>query len=641
MSAFLIIFQSRLFQYPWPELAAAFLLPYLYIAVQQLRQRRQNELFRLVTENAADMIALVEVSGKRLYNSPSYEKVLGYSPKELAATSSLEQVHPEDRALVIEAGKQACATGVGKRLEYRMRHKDGSWRVLESTANPIRNRQGNVSHLVIVNRDITARKRIQEQLEHNAFHDALTDLPNRTLFLDRLQRATVHATRHPEYKFAVLFVDVQGLKIFNETMGHTVVDQLIIDISNRLKSYLRHYDTVSRAAPSVEPALGYEILARMNGCQFTVLLERIKEPSEPMRVALRLQECLVAPFLANGVEVFTSASIGMSLSSPAFQTATELLRDADIAMCRAKAAGGSSCEVFDSDMHALVNQRLKLESELRKSIERNELRVLYQPIVHLGTGRLHGVEALLRWWRNDSELVGPVDFIQVAEETGLIVPFGQWILKETCRQAHEWHMRFLTDPLLTATVNVSPRQFSQSNIVADVKSALQESGLDPWALQLEITESVAMSDPQKAARIFSELKNLGVRLSIDDFGTGHSSLSRLRRFPVDVLKIDRSFISAIEHDRDSREIARLIITLGHHLNLKVIAEGIETPGQRRYLEEFGCELGQGYLFSAPVSHDVIENMLATPACDDVESLVFAGVQLNTSSTIEVEAYNRL
>jgi predicted signal transduction protein with EAL and GGDEF domain len=355
-------------------------------------------------------------------------------------------------------------------------------------------------------------------------------------------------------------------------VGHAVVDQLIIDISTRLKSRLRHYDTVSRAAPSVEPALGHEILARVNGCQFTVLLERIKEPSEPMRVALRLQECLVAPFLANGVEVFTSASIGMSLSSPAFQTPTELLRDADIAMCRAKAGGGCSCEVFDSDMHALVNRRLKLESELRKSIERHELRVLYQPIVHLATGRLHGVEALLRWWRNDSELVGPADFIQVTEETGLIVPFGQWILRETCRQAHEWHMRFVTDPLLTATVNVSPRQFAQSNIVADVKSALQESGLDPWALQLEITESVAMSDPQKAARIFSERKNLGVRLSIDDFGTGHSSLSRLRGFPVDVLKIDRSFISAIEHDGDSREIARLIITLGHHLN---------TEGHRR------------------------------------------------------------
>jgi PAS domain S-box-containing protein/diguanylate cyclase (GGDEF)-like protein len=534
-----------------PELLAAFFLPYFYIAFQRLRHRRQNELFRLVSENAADMIALVEVSGKRLYNSPAYERVLGYSPKELAATASLEQVHPEDRALVIEAGKQARATGVGKRLEYRMRHKDGSWRTLESTANPIRDRKGTVTQLVNVNRDITERKRIQEQLEHNAFHDTLTNLPNRSLFLDRLQLAAVQARRHPEYKFAALFVDAQGLKIFNETMGHAVVDQLIIDISTRLKSRLRHYDTVSRSATGAEPSIGHEILARMDGYQFTVLLERIKEPSEPMRVALRIQESLVAPFLANGVEVFTFASVGIALSSPSFQTPMELLRDADIAMCRAKASGGSSCEVFDSDMHASVIRRLKLESELRKAVERNELRVLYQPIVRLTTGRVFGVEALLRWWRNDSELVAPADFIEVAEETGLIVPLGRWILNETCRQAHQWHMQFNTDPLLTATVNVSPRQFAQSNIVADVKSALDESGLNPWSLQLEITESVAMSDPLKAARIFSELKDLGVRLSIDDFGTGHSSLSRLRGFPVDVLKIDRSFISRTVPNRSA------------------------------------------------------------------------------------------
>lgn len=500
---------------------------------------------------------------------------------------------------------------------------DGSWRSFESTASPIRDRKGIVTQLVIVNRDITERKRIQEQLEHNASHDALTTLPNRLLFLDRLQLASLHAMRHPEYKFAVLFVDVQGLKIVNSTMGPAVVDQLIIDISARLKSHLRHYDTVTRSATSIDPLAGQEILARMDGYQFTVLLERIKEPSEPMRVALRLQESLVPPFLANDMEVFTFASIGIALSSPSLQTPVELLRDADIAMCRAKANGGSSCEVFDSDMHALVIRRLNLESDLRKSVERNELRVLYQPIVHITTGRVFGVEALLRWWRNDSELVAPADFIEVAEETGLIVPLGRWILNETCRQAHQWHMQFNTDPLLTATVNVSPRQFAQSNIVADVKSALDESGLNPWSLQLEITESVAMSDPQKAARIFSELKDLGVRLSIDDFGTGHSSLSRLRRFPVDVLKIDRSFISAIEHDCDSREIARLIITLAHHLNLKVIAEGIETHGRRSYLQEFGCEFGQGYLFSGPVNHLAIEIMLAAQFCDEVKDLVFA------------------
>jgi len=618
-----ILIPSWVLQFPWPEVAGLFLLSYLYIAYQRIVYRRQNELFRVVSENAADMIALVEVTGKRLYNSPAYEKVLGYSSEELAATGSLEQVHPEDLLRVVEAGKQARLTGVGKRLEYRMRHKNGEWRVLESTASPIRNRRGQVTQLVIINRDITERKRMEEQLEHNAFHDALTDLPNRSLFLDRLQRAMDHARRFPEFKFAVLFVDIQGLKIFNETMGHAVVDQLIIDISNRLKSRLRHDDTISRSSPpgGSGGAAGDEILARMDGDQFTVLLEGIKEPSDPMRVALRVQETLTSPFAAHGVDVFTTAGIGIALSSPSYVKPAEMLRDADIAMCRAKAQGTSGCEVFDTEMHALVVRRLKLESELRKAIEREELRVFYQPIVRLSTVQIAGVEALLRWWHNESEMVGPADFIEIAEETGLIVPIGRWVLKETCRQAHAWHQNFPMDPPLTTTVNVSPRQFAQSNLVADVQDALRETGVNPGSLQLEITETVAMSDPKNTTRIFSQLKDLGVRLSIDDFGTGHSSLSRLRGFPVDVLKIDRSFIRSIEHDVESREIARLIVTLAHHLNLKVIAEGVETEGQRDYLEQFGCEFGQGYFYSPPIDSTGLEKLLSNAPWDAAASTV--------------------
>ena len=608
----LISFPAWALERPWAELAGLILLPYFYIAYQQLRQRRQNELFRIVGENAADMIALVEVTGKRLYNSPSYEKVLGYSSKELAASGSLDQVHPEDRERVIEAAREARRTGVGKRLEYRMRHKDGNWRVLESTANAIRNRKGQVTQLVIVNRDITERKRMEEQLEHEAFHDALTGLPNRSLFLDRLQRAMDHSKRHPEFKFAVLFVDIQGLKIFNETMGHAAVDQLIIDISQRLKSRLRHDDTMSRSTPTGDlgQSRGTETLARMDGDRFTVLIEGIKAPSDPMRVAIRIQESLAAPFTANGVDAFTSASIGIALSAPLYEKPGEMLRDADIAMCRAKARRESGCEVFDTEMHALVVRRLKVETELRKAIEHEDLRVFYQPIIELSTGKIAGVEALVRWWHNESEMVGPGDFIEVAEETGLIVPIGRWVMKEACRQAHAWHQLFNTDPLLTATINVSPRQFAQSNLVADVKAALEETGVAPSSLQLEITETMAISDPKTTTRIFSQLKDLGVRLSIDDFGTGHSSLSRLRSFPVDVLKIDRSFVRGIEHDAESREIVHLIVTLAHHLDLKVIAEGIEMPGQCAYLEEFGCEFGQGYLYSRPVDQAALQELLA-------------------------------
>jgi len=615
-------------QTPVPEFAVLIVVLCLWIGYQRFKHLRQNELFRIVSENAADMIALVEVTGKRLYNSPAYEKVLGYSPQELAATGSLEQVHPEDRERVIEAAQRARTTGVGKRLEYRMRHKDGTWRVLESTANPIRNRRGDVTHLVIVNRDITERKRVEAQLEHEALHDSLTGLPNRNLFLDRLQHAMDYAKRFPDFKFAVLFVDVQGLQIFNETMGHAVVDQLIIDISNRLRARLRHDDTVSRSTPTggADGMGGDEILARLEGDRFTVLLEGIKSPSDPMRVALRVQESFAGPFTLHGVDAFTSASIGIAMSAETYQKPAEMLRDADIAMCRAKAQGVSLCEVFDTQMHAIVVHRLKMETELRKAIERKQLRVFYQPIVRLATGQIAGVEALARWWHNDSEIVGPGEFIEIAEETGLIVPIGRWILKEACRQAHEWHLLFPMDPPLTVTVNVSPRQLAQSNLVADVKAALAESGVKPSALQLEITETLATGDPRSATRIFSQLKDLGVGLSIDDFGTGHSSLSRLRSFPVDVLKIDQSFIRGIEGDIESREIARLIVTLAHHLDLKVIAEGVETPGQQAYLEESGCEFGQGYLYSPPVDGETLQKLLASPAAarDSDESTVSAG-----------------
>jgi len=621
-----IFFSPWVLHRPWLALGGLFLLPYLYIGLQRLRQGRQNELFRLISENAADMIALVEVTGKRIYNSPSYERVLGYSPRELAATSSLEQIHPEDIDRVIEAEKRARSTGVGKSIEYRMRHKDGSWRVLESTASAIRNKKAHVTHLVIVNRDVTDRKHMEEQMEHNAFHDALTDLPNRRLFLDRLQHAMDRAKRHVEFQFAVLFVDIQGLKLFNETMGHAVVDQLIIDISHRLKACLRHDDTVSRSTLNGDSAsrAGDEILARLDGDRFTILLEGTKTANDAMRVALRVQENLALPFTAHGVDAFTSASIGIAQSSHAYQEPAEILRDADIAMCRVKAKNVPGCEVFDTEMHALVVRRMKLETELRKAIEREEFRIFYQPIICLDTGQIAGVEALLRWWRNDSEIVSPVDFIEVAEETGLIVPIGRWVFKEACRQGRAWHILFGNDPPLTITVNVSPRQFAQSNLLGDVKSALDETGMDPHSLQLEITESMAMSDPTMATRVFSKIKELGIQLCIDDFGTGHSSLSRLQSFPIDVLKIDRSFVSGIEGNSESCEIAHIIVTLAHHLHLKVIAEGIETPVQRDYLKKFGCEFGQGFYYSPPVDPLSLQKLLERAAFDPVESGVKIG-----------------
>lgn len=596
---------------------AIWLVP-LFMAYQHLRlahlKRQLNqreELFRLISENAADMIALVDVSGKRLYNSPAYEKVLGYSAKELAVTSAYQQIHPEDIPKVMAAAQEARITGVGHRLEYRIRHKDGHWLVLESTASAIRNEKGEVEKLVIVNRDITERKYAEEKLKHNALHDGLTDLPNRTLFLDRLQRAFERAQRNPAYKFAVLFVDIDGFKVFNDTMGHSVGDEILIEIGHRLANCLRFEDTISRPAAKPDESFqpSEEVLARLGGDEFTILVGSIQDPSDAMRVANRIQDAL-GIFVVEGREVFISASIGIALSTTPRERAEELLRDADIAMYRAKTLGKSRCEFFDQEMHTRAVKLLKLENDLRRAVDEQDFRVHYQPIVRLETGAIIGFEALLRWRRSPDCLASPDTFIGVAETAGLIVPLGKWILREACQQAQRWQARYAHDPALSITVNVSPKQFAHPQLVSDIKEVLEDTGIDPRRLHLEITESVAMADPARTNEILWQLKDLGAGVCLDDFGTGHSSLSRLRRFPVDVLKIDRSFVSHMDSDAEARQIARLIIEFAHTVSLQVIAEGVETKAHIEHLRRLGCEFGQGYFFSKPVDPDGVERLLA-------------------------------
>jgi len=597
----------------WAIWLAPLFLVYQHLRMKQLQRRltQREQLFRLISENAADMIALVDVNGRRLYNSPSYKKVLGYSSKELLTTSSSQQIHPDDLPKVRAAAEEARRTGMGQRLEYRVRHKNGHWLVLESTASAIRNEKGEVEKLVIVNRDITERKRAEERLEHTALHDGLTDLPNRTLFLERLQRAFDRARKNPDYKFAVLFVDIDGFKVFNDTMGHGVGDELIIEISRRLGNCLRFEDTLSR--PAAQPGCGFhqgdEVLARLGGDEFTILVGSIQDPADAMRVANRIQDAL-GPFTVEGREVFISASIGIALSTTPRATAEELLRDADIAMYRAKTLGKSRCEFFDQEMHTKAVTRLDLETDLRRAVDEQEFRLHYQPIVQLETGRIAGFEALVRWQRTPQCLVFPDSFIGVAEATGLIVPLGKWILHEACREAQLWQARYLQNPALSVTVNVSPRQFADPQLVSDIKEAADETGINPSRLHLELTESVAMADPARTQQVLSQLKDLGIGICLDDFGTGHSSLSRLRRFPVDVLKIDRSFVSHMDTDAEARQIARLIIEFAHTMNLQVIAEGVETAAHIDHLRSLGCEFGQGYFFSKPIDHDGVERLLA-------------------------------
>jgi PAS domain S-box-containing protein len=598
-------------------LAALVLLFDIYTVYQHLqlhRIRRQlaerDQLFRLISENAADMIALVDRDGRRLYNSPAYEKVLGYSAQELQQTSALEQIHPDDRPRVIEAAEKARLTGRGQPLEYRIRHKDGSWRILESTASAIRNAKGETEKLVIVNRDITERKRAEQMLVHNAFHDGLTDLPNRALFLDRLQHVVSLAKRHPSYKFAVLFIDVDEFKLYNDSLGHTAGDQLLIQIGQRLTASLRREDTVSRPSPSLhaEAATDDDTLARLGGDEFTVLLYDIRDASDAIRVSERIASRLATPFTVNGQEIVISASIGIALSTTPHSGAEELLRDADIAMYRAKRAGKARCEVFDSAMHASAVKRLRLETDLRKALERGEFLNHYQPIVTLPEGRIVGFEALARWQTGDS-LVPPGEFVGVANETGIILPMNRGLLLQACERLRQWQQSFPSQPL-SMSMNVSAREFEHPDLAREIAATLRQTGVPPSRLQLEIMETIAMGDAEKAGAVLAQLKALGVRLGIDDFGTGYSSLSRLQRFPVDTLKIDRSFISQMESDQASREMVRIIISLAHNFRLRVVAEGVETQAQADQLQLLGCELAQGYLYSRPLAADAVLQLLA-------------------------------
>jgi len=586
---------------------------YQQLQLQKIRREltQRNQLFEVITENAADMIAVIDCAGNRQYNSPAYQKVLGYSSEELEITSSMEQVHPEDRQRVLEAAEKARLTGRGERLEYRMRHKDGTWRILESVATAIPNEAGQIEKLVIVNRDITERKRAEETIAHNALHDALTGLPNRDLFLDRVRHVLALSRRQISYKFAVLFIDLDEFKVFNDSLGHAAGDALLIQIARRLTSSIRGVDTISRSVVLTQGAdtLASEgSLARLGGDEFTILLEGIRDCGDAIRVAERIQERLAIPFVVEGQEVVTTASIGIAFCTTSYTNSEDLVRDAEIAMYRAKREGKARYQVFDSAMHTSAVKRLRLETDLRRALELGEFRVHYQPIVSLQSGKIVGFEALSRWERPEGLLL-PAAFIQIAEETGIIVPMNRLLLREACLQLRAWHSQFPCDPPLTMSVNITPKEFAQPDLAAQIGTILVEVGIHPSSINAEITETIAMAYPERSSLVLSELKALGVHISIDDFGTGYSSLSRLQGFPVDTLKIDRIFISKIDTDSETSEIVRVIITLAHNLGLKVTAEGAETAEQVSLLKELKCEFVQGYFFARPGDHATAQALL--------------------------------
>jgi diguanylate cyclase (GGDEF)-like protein/PAS domain S-box-containing protein len=557
--------------------------------------RESEERYALAARGANDGLWDWNLEANVVYFSTRWKSMLGYEEGEIGDRPDewLDRIHDADRERVNEEIAAHQGGSVPQfESEHRVLHKDGTFRWMLCRGLAVHNGSGKASRMAGWQTDITEGK----------VSDPLTGLPNRLLFTDRVGRLIKHAKRRKDYLFAVLFLDLDGFKMINDSLGHLVGDQLLVGVASRLEKCLRATDTVARLGEGF-------IVARMGGDEFTVLLDDLKDPGDAKRAADRLMKAVTLPFVLGGREVFTSLSIGIALSNPSYEQADDILRDADTAMYRAKSMGKARYEIFDADMRASVVARLQLETDLRRALEHGEFQNVYQPIVSLAAGQIVGFEALLRWQHPTRGYLGPEEFIAVAEETGLIRDLGWWNLREACRQMTEWRADYGAYSQLTMSVNLSPKQFLQANLVEDIGSLLRELNLPPQALKLELTESTVMGDPSAAVEMLQQIKSLGISLAIDDFGTGYSSLSYLHRFPLDTLKIDRSFISSIGNGEET-EIARTILPMASNLNLDVVAEGVETIEQLVLLKKLQCKYGQGYYFSKPLSAKEAGSLLA-------------------------------
>jgi diguanylate cyclase (GGDEF)-like protein/PAS domain S-box-containing protein len=662
--------------------------------------RESDAYFRSLVENARDVIHVINEDGTTRYITPSVKRLLGFSPEELIGRMALDLVHPDDRESAMAALRlDRYAPGSGRGLEFRVGHRDGSWRIFEgvgtnllddstvrgvivnsrdvtgrkraeeesarlaafprATPSPILecDAMGEVryanpavertllelgvesphlilpeDHVAIVRRaletgvgvrdvevgvggrvlawlynpqpalgtvhlfgeDVTERKQSDARLLHDAMHDALTGLPNRPFFMQRLAAALVRHRRGETPPPAVLFLDLDRFKVVNDSLGHHVGDELLVAVSGRLKGCLRETDTV----------------ARFGGDEFAVLLEELEDSAHAVMVAERIAAAVAAPVNLSGYEVFTAASIGIALGEAGHDRPEYLLRNADMAMYRAKGAGGARCEVFDRAMHARALARLQMETDLRRALARGEFVLHYQPIVALATGRMVGVEALCRWRHPEQGMIPPSDFIGTAEETGIIVPLGEWVLEEACQRLAEWRLEF-EHARIAMSVNLSARQFAHPGLVGHIRRTLADTGLDARHLKLELTESVLMEGGGTAAAMLQQLQALGIDLQLDDFGTGYSSLAYLHRFPIGALKIDRSFVSRMHPENATAQLVRTIAGMAKGLDLAVTAEGVETPAQLAQVRDIGCDFAQGFLLSPPLTEVEMRALLAS------------------------------
>ncbi|MFA7534792.1 MAG: EAL domain-containing protein [Desulfuromonadales bacterium] len=560
--------------------------------------RHSEERYALAARGANDGLWDWDLKSNAIYFSPRWLAMLGLAAMESGRGPEnwLRLVHADDRQR-LAAKISGHIEGFSDCLEdeHRVVLKDGScrWMLVRGIAE--RDAGGVACRMAGSQTDITERKRAEERLLHDAFHDALTGLPNRALFLDRLDQALKTAQRHASYRFAVLFFNLDRFKNINDSLGHRLGDRLLATVATRLSGYLRPNDTV----------------ARMGGDEFAILLEDIHGEEDARGIAQRIQGELPQPMRIEGQEVTVTGSIGITLNTPDYQRPDELLRDASLAMYRAKGNGKARCELFEPSMYAGAMRRLQLETDLRTAVERNEFHLVYQPIVSLRTERISGFEALIRWDHPTLGVVSPVEFIPLAEESGLIAPIGLWVLREACRQASRWQKDF-PPPLPTINVNLSSQEFTPS-LLDEIKAIFAETGIVPATLRLEITERTLMHDPLTAAALLLQLRQLGIGLHIDDFGTGYSSLSYLHQFPVDTLKIDRSFIEKMHVEKEHSEIVKTIIALAGSLKMQIVAEGVETGEQLQAISDLGCELVQGYVFYHPMQPEEIAALLRADA----------------------------
>ena len=563
--------------------------------------RESEERYALAVRGANDGIWDWDLRAGRLYLSPRWKQMLGYAEHELGELPEewLGRLHPEDRPRVeAELGGHLEGRTPLFESEHQVRHKDGRYLWVLTRGLAVRDPEGRALRMAGSQADVAAGK----------VADLLTGLPNRVLFMDRIQRALNRARRRPGSYVGVLFVDLDRFKLINDSLGHVAGDELLVGIARRLEGCLRSGDSLGRLSDG-------HTVARMGGDEFTVLLEEIRDVTDATRVAERITQALAQPFQLSGNEVFVTASVGIALSPADGDGAEELLRNADTAMYRAKTLGKARYEVFDAEMRERAIRRLQGETELRKALDNHELRVHYQPITELRGGRIVGFEALVRWQHPQRGLIGPTEFVPLAEETGLIVPMGQWVLYEACRQMAAWRERFGDGPPRSVSVNLSSRQFVQQDLLDSIREVLADTRLPPEQLRLEITESLIMEDPEATARLLRRLRDLRVQAYIDDFGTGYSSLSYLHRFPVSTLKVDRSFVGSMSHDGkgEGSAIVHTIVSLAHNLGLKVVAEGVESQDQLARLRELRCEYGQGFLFSRAVDGPAAAALVAAEA----------------------------